>query len=140
MQSLEELNRATAEVGVVNPGWNATDVVKSFVLNVAQFVEEGVAAVLVFFPDIFTTGLPAKYYLHARMAKLSRAWAVNNANEKYNIFIPFSDLFNHHEPSDIRIAISFDQENNVNEKSDVAFIEVILTQNVENGTEVFNCT
>ena len=60
VQSFNELERASAEVGEVNPGWNATEVVERFVENVALYVEEGVAAAVVLFPEVFPQGLPAK--------------------------------------------------------------------------------
>ena len=141
MQSLEELERATAEVGAVNPGWNATQHVERLISQLALFVEEGVAAVRVFFPEIFATGLPAKYYLHARMAKLSRTWTFHDShhsNDKHDIFCPSSDLFNHQEPSDI--IISFHQADRVRKKGAITVAEIVLLRNVSKGSEIFNCT
>jgi hypothetical protein len=138
MQSFEELARATSEVGVVNPGWNATDVVEKFVRQLALYIEEGLAAVAVLFPNIFTTGLPAKYYLHARMAKLSRTWGVHESSVSQDFFSPVSDLFNHQEPSDV--IIIYHQENRVKKKGRVTDVEIVLLRNVTKGTEIFYCT
>jgi hypothetical protein len=137
MQSVEELQRASAEVGVVNPGWNATRTVEGLVQRMALFVEEGVAAVSALFPEIFPAGLPAKYYLHACMAKLSRTWSLSDANGKFEIFSPSSDLFNHQEPSDI--IISFHQADRVKKTGAVTVVEVALLRNVSKGSEIFYC-
>jgi hypothetical protein len=73
MQSFEELKRATAEIGVVNPGWSAHSSVGNQISVTALNIYGVVAAVVAFFPAIFPSGLPAKYFMHARMAVLSRA-------------------------------------------------------------------
>ena len=135
MQSFEELARATAELGVANPGWNATKQVGEFISNVALHIEEAVAAVIVIFPNIFSSGLPAKYYLHARLASLSRAWTLKGG---HNCLCPISDLFNHAEPSDI--IISFHQKDRVKQKGDFTDAEIALLRPVTKGTEIFNCT
>jgi hypothetical protein len=137
MQSFEELEQATAEVSVVNPGWNATEKVQRLVKQVAIFVEEGAALVSSLFPEIFLSGLPAKYYLHARMAKLSRTWSLDDANGKYDIFSPAADLFNHQEPSDI--VISFHRADRINKRGPIEIVEVTLIRNVSKGEEVFYC-
>jgi hypothetical protein len=59
MQSLEELERATAEVGAVNPGWNVTQSVENEIGQTALNIYGIVAAVVALFPSIFPTGLPA---------------------------------------------------------------------------------
>jgi hypothetical protein len=138
MQNFEELARATSEVGIVNPGWNATDVVEQFVRQLALYIEEGLAAVVVLFPNIFPAGLPAKYYLHARMAKLSRTWVVHESSVQQDFFSPVSDLFNHHEPSDV--IVIYHQENRVKKKGHVTDVEIVLLRNVTKGTEIFYCT
>jgi hypothetical protein len=137
MQSFKELEHASAEVGGVNPGWNATGVVESFVQNVALYVEEGVAAAVVLYPEIFPQGLPAKYYFHARMAKMSRTWTLNHNNAKVDFFSPASDLFNHREPSDI--VISFHQADRAKKKGNIAVVEIVLIQNITKASEIFYC-
>jgi len=135
MQSFDELERASAELAGVNPGWNATEVVERFVENVALYVEEGVAAVVVLYPELFPHGLPAKYYVHARMAKMSRTWTLNHNSAKIDFFSPASDLFNHHEPSDI--VISFHQQDRAKKKGDIAVVEVVLIRNITKASEIF---
>jgi hypothetical protein len=137
MQSFEELERASAEVNFVNPGWNATSPVEAFVNQMALFIEEGVAAAFVLFPEIFDSGLPAKYFLHARMAKLSRSWTLNDSKGSHDVFCPTCDLFNHHEPSDI--IISFHQVDRAKKKGDITSVEIILLRSVQKGAEIFNC-
>ena len=137
VQSFNELERASAEVGEVNPGWNATEVVERFVENVALYVEEGVAAAVVLFPEVFPQGLPAKYYFHARMAKMSRTWTLNHNDAKVDFFCPVCDLFNHHEPTDI--VISFHQADRVKKKGDIAVVDIVLIRNITKAAEIFNC-
>jgi hypothetical protein len=137
MQSFNELERASAEVGGVNPGWNATEVVERFVQNVALYVEEGVAAVVVLYPEVFPQGLPAKYFFHARMAKMSRTWTLNDDNAKIDFFCPACDLFNHNEPSDI--VISFNHADKVKKKGDIEGVEIVIIRKIAKATEIFNC-
>jgi hypothetical protein len=137
MQNFDELERASAELAGVSPGWNATEVVERFVENVALYVEEGVAAVVVLYPELFPHGLPAKYYVHARMAKMSRTWTLNHNSAKIDFFSPASDLFNHREPSDIMI--SFHQADRAKKKGDIAVVEVVLIRNITKASEIFYC-
>jgi hypothetical protein len=134
MQSFEELARATAEVNIVNPGWNATAQVEDFIQHTALHIEEAVAAVTVLFPDIFPSGLPAKYYLHAHMAVRSRSWTLKGGHDA---LCPISDLFNHAEPSDV--IISFHQKDRAKQKGDFTDAEITLLRPVAKGTEIFNC-
>ena len=68
MQSLEELERCSAEVGEVNPGFNATRKVEIEMHQCSYQIHGIVAAVVALFPKIFPTGLPSKYFMHARLA------------------------------------------------------------------------
>jgi hypothetical protein len=135
MQSLEELARATAEVSVANPGWNATVAVEEFVTRLALNIEEALAAVVVLYPEIFVSGLPAKYYMHAQLADVSRSWVLQAGQ---NILCAISDLFNHAEPSDI--IVSYHQQDRVKQKGDIKEAEVVLLRGVAKGAEIFNCT
>jgi hypothetical protein len=134
-QSIEELARATAEVSAVNPGYNATARVEEFLETTALHIEEAVAAVSVLFNDIFSSGLPAKYYLHARLAVLSRSWTLKGGHDA---LCPIADLFNHAEPSDV--IVSFHQKDRAKQKGDFTDAEITLLRPVTKGTEIFNCT
>lgn len=131
MQSLEELDRATAEVGIVNPGWNATSNVQHEMKSNSLGIYGIVAAVVALYPTIFPTGLPAKYFMHARMAVISRAWG----SDGQSVLCPIADLFNHQEPTHVVISIRKKIENT---SSDLSVVEVILERTAAKGDEVFN--
>ena len=101
MQSLEELERASAEIGAVNPGYNVTQSVENEIAQTALNIYGIVAAVVALFPSIFPSGLPAKYFMHARMAVISRAWG----SDGKSVLCPIADLFNHQEPTHVGISI-----------------------------------
>ena len=101
MQDLDVLEQCSAEVSVVNPGFNATNKVHYEIMQSSVQLQGIVAAVIALFPKIFPTGLPAKYFMHARMAVLSRAWG----SDGNSVLCPIADLFNHQEPTHTVISI-----------------------------------
>ena len=132
MQSLEELERCSAEVGKVNPGFNATRKVEIEMHQCSYQIHGIVAAVVALFPKIFPTGLPSKYFMHARMAVISRAWG----SDGQSVLCPIADLFNHQEPT--HAVISIRKKKGDQSKVDLDVVEVILDRAVEKGEEVFN--
>lgn len=132
MQSFEELERATAEISVVNPGWNATNSVAGEIKRTALNIHGIVAAVVALFPAIFPTGLPAKYFMHARMAVISRAWG----SDGHSVLCPIADLFNHQEPTHVVISIRKDAA--AAKDANLSVVEVILERAAAKGEEVFN--
>jgi hypothetical protein len=132
MQSLEELERATAEIGVVNPGINITQSVEYDIGQTALDIYGIVAAVVAIFPSIFPTGLPAKYFMHAHMAVLSRAWS----SDGKSVLCPIADLFNHQEPTHVSISIRKGAVHTGDSNLSVA--EVVLERTAAKGEEVFN--
>jgi hypothetical protein len=134
MQSLEELERATAEISVVNPGYNATTGVGNEIRRTALNIHGIVAAVVALFPAIFPTGLPAKYFMHSRMAVISRAWG----SDGQSVLCPIADLFNHQEPTHVVISIRKDSARASD--SNLSVVEVILERMAAKGEEVFNGT
>jgi hypothetical protein len=133
MQSFEELDRASAEIGVVNVGWNATASVGNDIRRTAIEIQGIVAAVVALFPAIFPSGLPAKYFVHARMAVISRAWG----SDGKSVLCPIADLFNHQEPTHVLISIRKDSTKATDSK-DLSVVEVVLDRAAEKGEEVFN--
>jgi hypothetical protein len=95
MQGLEELDRCSADVSKVNPGFNATRKIEIGMDQSAFQLYGIVAAVVDLFPLIFPSGLPANYFMHARMARLSRAWT----SDGHPLLCPVADLFNHQAPA-----------------------------------------
>ena len=132
MQSPEELERATAEIGAVNPGWNATQSVEYDINKNALTIYGVVAAVVALFPSIFPTGLPAKYFMHARMAVISRAWG----SDGKSVLCPIADLFNHQEPTHVGISIRRGAAHTGD--SNLSVVEVVLERAAAKGEEVFN--
>ena len=132
MQSLEELARATAEINIANPHWNATQAIETEVKQAAVNIQGVVSAVVALFPDIFPTGLPAKYFMHARMAVLSRAWGMDGQS----VLCPIADLFNHEEPT--HVVISIQKKNRIKREGQLDAVEVILNRTATKGEEVFN--
>ncbi len=132
MQSPEELERATAEVGAVNPGWNATKMVENEISSSAASIHGIVAAVIALYPKVFPTGLPAKYFMHAHMAVLSRSWGVQRYGQKKKIMAPVADLFNHQEPAPAGVVYYFTET-----KLDAA--EIRLIASVARGDEIAYC-
>ncbi len=126
MQSLGELERATAEINVANPHWNATEVVEREVNQIAVNIHGVVAAVNALFPDIFPLGLPAKVFMHARMAELSRSWGVYGQI----IMCPVADLFNHQEPTHVIMRI-------IKQEEPLDTLEVVLKRRASKGEEIF---
>jgi hypothetical protein len=132
MQSSEELERATAEINIANPHWNATKVVEREVNQAAVNIHGVVAAVNALFPDIFPSRLPAKVFMHARMAVLSRAWGMDGQN----VLCPIADLFNHQEPT--HVVISIQKEHKVKREGPLDTVEVVLKRRASKGEEIFN--
>ena len=132
MQSFEELERATAEIGVVNPGWSAHSSVENQISVTALNIYGVVAAVVAFFPAIFPSGLPAKYFMHARMAVLSRAWG----SDGKAVLCPVADLFNHLNPTHVGISIRKGAAQTGD--SNFSVVEVVLERAAAKGDEVFN--
>lgn len=134
MQSLEELERATAEIRVVNPTYNATIGVGNEIKQTALNIHGIVAAVVALFPTVFPRGLPAKYFMHARMAVISRAWG----SDGNSVLCPIADLFNHQEPT--HVGISIRKNSALAGDSNLSLVEVILVRAAAKGEEVFNGT
>ena len=132
MQSSEELERATAEINIANPHWNATKVVEKEVNQAAVNIHGVVAAVNALFPDIFPSRLPAKVFMHARMAVISRAWGMDGQS----VLCPIADLFNHQEPT--HVVISIQKANRIKREGHLDTVEVILNRTATKGEEVFN--
>ncbi len=133
---MEELDRCTAEVSVVNP-FNCTIKVANEIRLSSIQIYGVVAAVVALFPKVFPTGLPAKYFMHARMAVLSRAWG----SDGQSVLCPIADLFNHQEPTHVGISIRRAVRADRKEK-DLDVVEVVLERAAAKGEEVFNgmCT
>jgi hypothetical protein len=134
MQSFEELERATAEIRVVNPAYNATIGVGNEIKQTALNIHGIVAAVVALFPAVFPSGLPAKYFMHARMAVVSRAWG----SDGNSVLCPIADLFNHQEPT--HVAISIRKDSALAGDSNLSVVEVVLERTAAKGEEVFNGT
>ena len=132
MQSFEELQRATAEINIANPHWNATKAIEQEVSEAALNIHGVVAAVVALFPDIFPSGLPAKVFMHARMAVISRAWGMDGLS----VLCPIADLFNHQEPT--HVVISIQKANRIKREGHLDTVEVILNRAATKGEEVFN--
>ena len=132
MQSSEELERATAEISISNPQWNATKVVEKEVSEAAVNIRGVVAAVVALFPDIFPSGLPAKVFMHAHMAVISRAWGM----EGQYVLCPIADLFNHEEPT--HVVISIQKSNKIKQEGPLDTVEVVLKRTATEGGEIFN--
>ncbi len=126
---MEELDRCTSEVSIVNP-FNCTVKVANEIRISSIQIYGVVAAVVALFPKIFPTGLPAKYFMHARMAVLSRAWG----SDGQSVLCPIADLFNHQEPTHVGISI---RRANRKEK-DLDVVEVVLERTAAKDEEVFN--
>ena len=135
MQSLEELERATAEVGAVNPGWNATQVVEHEINASSRSIYSIVAAVVALFPSIFPTGLPAKYVMHARMAFLSRAWGIQRNGLKETVMAPVADLFNHQEPAGAYVVHRYKSM----DKKELEASEIVMNVSLSSGAEIVYC-
>jgi hypothetical protein len=76
--------------------------------------------------------LPAKYFTHAHMAVVSRAWGPGGKS----VLCPIADLFNHQEPTHVVISIRKGAAHASD--SDVSVVEVILERAAAKGEEVFN--
>jgi hypothetical protein len=126
-KTLQELDIVSAELSIVNPGWNATYVVQEEISQTALQLHGIAAAVVSIFSSIFPTGLPAKYFMHARLAVLSRAWG----SDGLSVLAPVADLFNHQEPTHIVISI-------VKKDSALSSLEVVMERSADKGEEVFN--
>jgi hypothetical protein len=133
MQSLEELERASAEIGAVNPGYNVTQSVENEIAQTALNIYGIVAAVVALFPSIFPSGLPAKYFMHARMAVISRAWG----SDGKSVLCPIADLFNHQEPTHVGISIRKGAAH-TGDSNQVSVVEVVMERAAAKGEEVFN--
>ena len=137
MQDLDVLEQCSAEVSVVNPGFNATNKVRYEIMQSSVQLQGIVAAVIALFPKIFPTGLPAKYFMHARMAVLSRAWG----SDGHSVLCPIADLFNHQEPTHTVISIRKSKApKGKSGEGDLSVVEVILERTAEKDEEVFNGT
>ena len=132
MQSSQELARAAAEINIANPHWNATKVIEQEVSEAAVNIHGVVAAVNALFPDIFPSRLPAKVFMHARMAVLSRAWGMDGQS----VLCPIADLFNHQEPT--HVVISIQKANKIKREGPLDTVEVVLKQRATKGGEIFN--
>ncbi len=133
------LEQCSAEVSVVNPGFNATKKVQHEIMQSSVQLQGIVAAVIALFPKIFPTGLPAKYFMHARLAVLSRAWG----SDGHSVLCPIADLFNHEEPTHTVISIRKNKgkgSKGKSEEGDLSVVEVILERTADKDSEVFNGT
>lgn len=133
VQTLQELDLVSAQVGIVNPGWNATRRVQEEIWQTALQLHGIAAAVVAIFPNVFPTGLPAKYFMHARLAVLSRAWGADGLS----VLTPVADLFNHQEPTHVVISIVKSKQSR-HDGSALSHVEVIMERSAEKGEEVFN--
>lgn len=125
MQSLEELDRCSADVSKVNPGFNATRKIEIAMDSSAFQLYGIVAAFVAFFPRIFPSGLPAKYFMHAYMARLSRAWT----SDGHPVLCPVADLFNHQAPAHAHLQFSKPRGN-------LEVVEVVMQRTVAKEEEV----
>ena len=132
-QSLQQLDLVSAQVGIVNPGWNATHRVQEEISQTALQLRGIAAAVVAIFPGVFPTGLPAKYFMHARLAVLSRAWGTDGLS----VLTPIADLFNHQEPTHVVISIQKTKQSR-RDGSALSHVEVIMERSADKGEEVFN--
>lgn len=126
MQSLEELERCSADISKVNPGFNATKVLEHEMHTSSNELQGIVAAVVSLFPGIFPSGLPAKYFMHARMATLSRGWGSDPGNP---VLCPIADLVNHQAPANALMHFAKPQ-------GELDRAEVILTRMVAKDEEI----
>lgn len=125
MQSLEELDRCSADVSKVNPGFNATRKIEIDMDSNAFQLYGIVAAVVVHFPRIFPSGLPAQYFMHARMARLSRAWT----SDGHPLLCPVADLANHQAPA--HAALHFTKQT-----GNLEIVEVVMQRTAAKDEEV----
>ena len=131
MQSSEELERATAEINIANPHWNATNVIEKEVRDAAFNIRGVVAGGVALFPEIFPLGLPAKVFMHARMAVLSRAWGMDGQD----VLCPIADLFYRQEPT--HVVISIQKSNKIKQEGPLDTVEVVLKRTATKGGEIF---
>jgi hypothetical protein len=132
VQSSEELERATAEISIANPHWNATKVIEKEVSEAAVNIHGIFAAVVALFPDIFPSDLSAKVFIHAHMAVISRAWGMDG---QY-VLCPIADLFNHEEPT--HVVISIQKSNKIKQEGPLDTVEVVLKRSATQEGEIFN--
>jgi hypothetical protein len=109
-----------------------TKVIEKEVSEAAVNIRGVVAAVVALHPDIFPSGLPAKVFMHAHMAVISRAWGMDG---QY-VLCPIADLFNHQEPT--HVVISIQKSNKIKQEGPLDTVEVVLKRSAFKGEEVFN--
>jgi hypothetical protein len=129
MQSLEELDRCSADVSKVNPGYNATRKIETEMDSSAFQLYGIVAAVVAYFPRIFPSGLPAKYFMHARMAALSRAWG----SDGRPLLCPVADLVNHQAPAHAQLSLMHFAKT----KGNVEVVEVVMQRTAAKEEEIY---